>query len=78
MLKLSISRTRFKSGYSGCTGRSSENIFSSSGGAQEKRKDKMKLSLPSKLLEKLVWLPVTLFGKIFIPSYAFDALLCQN
>jgi hypothetical protein len=38
----------------------------------------MKLSLPPKFVEKLVWLPVISFWKIFIPSYAFDALLCQN
>jgi hypothetical protein len=31
-----------------------------------------------KLVEKLVWLPVISFSKIFIPSYAFDALLCRN
>jgi hypothetical protein len=35
--------------------RSSENICSSSGGAQEKRKEGMKLSLLPKLVEKLVW-----------------------
>jgi hypothetical protein len=28
--------------------------------------------------KKLVWLPVISFSKIFIPSYAFDALLCRN
>ncbi len=50
MLKLSIQCTRF---HSSCTGRSSENICSSSGGAQER--DQIKLSLPPKLLEKLVW-----------------------
>jgi hypothetical protein len=27
---------------------------------------------------KLVWVPVISFGKIFISSYAFDALLCWN
>jgi hypothetical protein len=44
-----------------------------------KRKDKMKLSLPPKLVEKLVWVPVVLLCKIFfIPRYAFDALLCLN
>jgi hypothetical protein len=37
-----------------CTGRSSENICSSTGGGQEKKKDSMKLSLPPKLLGKLV------------------------
>jgi hypothetical protein len=37
----------------------------------------MKLSLPPKLVEKLVWVPVISFCKIFIPSYTFDdALLC--
>jgi hypothetical protein len=39
-----------------------------------KRKHRMKLSLPPKLMEKLVWVPVISFCKIFIPSYAFDAL----
>ncbi len=38
------------------------------------RADMMKLSLPPKLVEKLVWVPVISFCKIFIPSYAFDAL----
>jgi hypothetical protein len=43
-----------------------------------KRKDIVKLNLAPKLMEKLVWVPVILFCKIFVPSYAFDALLCQN
>jgi len=43
-----------------------------------KRKHRMKLSLPPKLVEKLVWVPVISFSKIFIPSYAFDALLCRD
>jgi hypothetical protein len=30
------------------------------------------------LVEKLVWVPVILFYKTFIPSYRFDALLCWN
>jgi len=38
----------------------------------------MKLSLSPKLVEKLVWVPVISFCKIFIPSYASDALLCRN
>jgi hypothetical protein len=38
----------------------------------------MKLSLPPKLVGKLVWVPVISFCKIFIPSYKFDALLCRN
>jgi hypothetical protein len=41
-------------------------------------KDKMKLSLPSKLAEKLVSVPVISFSKIFIRSYMFNALLCPN
>ncbi len=43
-----------------------------------RRKDRMKLNLPPKLVEKLVWVPVLSFCKIFIPSYTFDALLCRN
>jgi hypothetical protein len=45
-----------------------------------KRKDRMKLSLSSKLVEKLVWVSILWFCKIFICSYSFmfDALLCQN
>ncbi len=31
-----------------------------------------------KLVEKLVGVPVILFCKIFIPSYTFDAILCEN
>jgi hypothetical protein len=55
---------------------SSENICSSSEGTQEKEKDRMKLNLPPKLLEKLVWVAVIPCCKISIPSYTFDALLC--
>jgi hypothetical protein len=32
----------------------------------------------TKLVERLVWVPVISFHKIFIPTSAFDALLCQN
>jgi hypothetical protein len=38
----------------------------------------MKLSLPPKLVEKLVWVPVTSLSKIVIPNYMSDALLCRN
>jgi hypothetical protein len=38
----------------------------------------MKLSLPPKLVEKPVWVIVISFCKIFIPSYALDAVLCLN
>jgi len=43
---------------------------------QKKEFDRMKLSLPPKLVENLIWVPFILFCKIYIPSYAFDALLC--
>jgi hypothetical protein len=38
----------------------------------------MKLSLPPKLVEQLVWVPVISFCEIFIPSYGFDGRLCRN
>jgi len=38
----------------------------------------MQLSLQPKLVEKLVWVVVILFCKIFIPSHMFDALLSRN
>ncbi len=38
----------------------------------------MQLSLLPKLVEKLVWVPVTSFCTLFIPSYAFDGLLCRT
>jgi hypothetical protein len=47
-------------------------------GRSGKIKDRMKLCLPPKLVEKLVWVPIISRCKIFIPSSAFDALLCQN
>jgi hypothetical protein len=43
-----------------------------------KKEDRMKLNLPPILVGKLVWVPVISFCKSFIPSYAFDALLCRN
>ncbi len=43
-----------------------------------KRKHRMKLTLPPKLVEKLVWVPVISFCKIFIPSDSFHGLLCRN
>ncbi len=42
------------------------------------KKDRMKLSLPPKLVEKLDWVPVISFCEIFIPSYGFDVLLCRS
>jgi hypothetical protein len=38
----------------------------------------MKLSLPPKLVEKLVWVPIISLCKTFIRSYVFDDLLCGN
>ncbi len=38
----------------------------------------MKLSLPPNLVDKLVWVPIISFCRIFIPIYTFDALLCRN
>ncbi len=56
-----------------CRGRSSENICSTSGGAEEKGKTGMKLSLPPKLVEKkLVWVRVISLRKILVPSYTCD------
>jgi hypothetical protein len=78
MLKLSIQCTTFESDYSVCTSRSSENICSSKSRRSGKRRDWMKLSLPPKLVENLVWVPVISLCKIFIRSYMFDALLCHN
>jgi hypothetical protein len=43
-----------------------------------RKKKRMKLSLPPKLVENLVWVLVISFCKIFIPNYGFDALLCRN
>jgi hypothetical protein len=37
----------------------------------------MKLSLLPKLVEKLVWVPVISFCKIFIPNYGFDAVISE-
>jgi len=38
----------------------------------------MKLSLPPNLVDKLVWVPIISFCRIFIPIYTFDGLLCRN
>jgi hypothetical protein len=58
---------------SSCTVRSSENICSSSGGAQEKRKDRMKLSLLPKLMvfwvSSLVECYCTFFAGFFLKSH---------
>ncbi len=44
----------------------------------KKERQHEKLSVPPKLLEKLVWVPVILFCQIFIPSSVFDSLSCRN
>ncbi len=50
---------------------------SSSGGRRSgKKKERMKLSLPPKLVKKLVWVLIIVLCKKFIHSYVFDALLC--
>jgi hypothetical protein len=67
MLKLSIYCTRFQANYSSCTGTSSENYVAGVE-ALRKKERQMKLSLPPKLLEKLVWVSVISLCKIFIPS----------
>jgi hypothetical protein len=81
LLNLSLKCTRFESNNSSCcTGRSCENMCSKEWRRSgKKRKDRMKLSWPPKLVGgKLVWVPVISFCKIFIPSYVFDALLYWN
>ncbi len=47
-------------------------------GRSGKRNHRMKLNLPPKLVEKLVWVPLTSFCEIFIPSDSFHALICRN
>jgi len=44
----------------------------------KERQDETQFKTRPKLVEKLVWVPVTSFRKVFIPSYTFDALLSQN
>ncbi len=38
----------------------------------------MKLSLPPKVVEKPVWVPIILLPKIFSPIHMADGLLCRN
>ncbi len=67
MLKISIECTRFESNYSSCTGRSSENICSSSEGGQEKGKRGWNSVYHQNWWKKLVWFPVISFRKISFP-----------
>ncbi len=39
-----------------------------------KNEDRMKLGLPPKLVEKLVWVQVISLCKIFIPNYMFGCV----
>jgi hypothetical protein len=41
-----------------------------------KKEDRMNLSLPPKLVEKLIWVLFISLCNIFIPNYMIDALLC--
>jgi hypothetical protein len=63
-----------------CTGRSNEIYVAIVERRSGKRKDRMKLSLSSKLVGKLVWVPILWLCKIFILNYSFmfDALLGWN
>jgi len=54
-------------------------IYEAAGDALRKKESQDETQvLPPKLVEKLVWVPVILLCKIFIPSYTFDALLCLS
>jgi hypothetical protein len=75
LLYLSISCTRFESNYNSCTGGGSENLCSSSEGAQDKGK---KLRLSPNSVEKLVWVPVISFCEISFPIMHLMPLLCRN
>jgi hypothetical protein len=72
-----ISCTRFESNYSSCTGRSTETICSNIAGAREKGNTGWNSVYYQNWWKKLVWVAVTSCCTIFIPSYAFDALLCS-
>jgi len=59
--------------------RSRKNICSSNGGTEEKGKTEWNSVCHQNCWRQLVWVPVILLCKIFIPSYVFDALLlCWN
>jgi hypothetical protein len=46
--------------------------------ALRKKERQDETQFTSKIGEKLVWVPVISFCKIFIPGYGSDALLCRN
>jgi hypothetical protein len=64
--------------YSCCTGRSNQIYVAVVERRSGKKKDGMKLSLSSKLVGKLVWVPILWLCKIFLLNYSFmfDASLC--
>jgi len=68
MLNLSVECTRFERNYSSCTGRISENLCSSSGGAQEKKKDWVKL---------LSFPPPPLNANVLFCRFCFNLTLCM-
>jgi hypothetical protein len=68
----------FETTDSSCTGGSSENIYVAAVEALKKNERQDETQFTTKIGGKLVWIPVILFGKIFIPGYLFDALLCPN
>jgi hypothetical protein len=41
---------------------------------KKERQDETQFTVPPKLVEKLVWVPVISLSTLFIPSYTFDAL----
>jgi hypothetical protein len=45
---------------------------------RKNEKHRIKLSLPPKLVENLVCVPIIWFCKIFIPSFPFDGLSRRN
>jgi hypothetical protein len=63
MLKLSLECTRLESNYSSCTSRTSERIYVATAEALRKKERlwMKKLSSAPKLVEKLVWVPLTSF-----------------
>jgi hypothetical protein len=58
--------------------RQGENICSSTGGAQEKRKDRMKLSLPPKLMILSVWSPHRMLMYFFAGFFLISPCVCPN
>jgi len=66
--------TRFESNYSSCKGRRSENLCNNSGGAQGKKKDKVKLRKPSKFPE----FQPPLNANVLFCMFFFNLTLCMT